>query len=200
MDKTRNLSQAKRRLFGVVLCGGRSARMGRNKAGLPHPCGGTFLQSAIGRLNFVCDAVGVSTSPGQSNDGLHNVSQIIDPVSYQGPMIGVATCLAHAQRLDFDGCLFIPVDMPDLSTDDLQRLRDAWANSSNQLVCAVDSVSGHPEPLVAIYPTCFAKDLCEAATSVDRSLYRWMQGRSPIQIPLSPGSSRNVNQPDDLSP
>ena len=172
--------------------------MGRDKASLPHPSGSTFLQHAVDRLRAVCDEVNVSIAAGQVTQCSDDVGHVIDPVSHQGPIIGVASCLQHARQHRFAGCLCTPVDMPDLAIEDLCQIRDAWTESPDQLVCAIDAVSGHLEPLVAIYPARFAEALSEAAASDDRSLLRWLERQSPIRVPLPPRVCINVNTPEDL--
>ena len=68
------------RLLGVVLCGGRSSRMGQDKAMLPHPSGGTFATHAADRLAKICDQVCIS---GESVE-IAGVSLIEDPVRLPG--------------------------------------------------------------------------------------------------------------------
>jgi molybdopterin-guanine dinucleotide biosynthesis protein A len=172
--------------------------MGRDKATMPHPGGGTFLQHAVDRLRVGCEEVVVSISPEQSTDRLEDVDYVVDPLAHQGPILGVATCLKHARQHGFAGCLCTPVDMPELTIEDLRPLRDAWSKSPDQLVCAIDSVSGHLQPLVAIYPTRFAESLRITAASDDRSLFRWIERQSPIRVSLPPQACRNVNTPEEL--
>ncbi len=191
--------ESRLRLRGVVLCGGRSVRMGRDKAGLPHPDGGTFLQHAIDRLRIVCEEIGLSTSPGQTLSAREDVGRVVDPVSYRGPMIGVVECLADAERRGLDACLFTPVDMPDLTADPLRLLRNAWIQSRH-LVCGLDEGSGRLQPLVAIYPVAFLETLRRAAASQDRSLSRWLSSQDPVLVPLPARACRNVNTPDELGP
>jgi molybdopterin-guanine dinucleotide biosynthesis protein A len=194
----RNKLELNHRLLGVVLCGGRSARMGRDKAGIPHPQGGTFLEVAAGRLRVVCDEYCISASADQAIELLPNIGRIDDPVAHLGPIVGVSTCLEYARQHGFAGCLVTPVDMPELTTEDLGQLRDKWTESMDQVVCAIDNESGRLEPLVAVYPVHRSESLRIAATSDDRSLFRWIERQNPTLVRLAPNSSRNVNAPQDL--
>jgi molybdopterin-guanine dinucleotide biosynthesis protein A len=171
--------------------------MGRDKADLPHPCGSTFLEHAVDRLRSVCDQVAISASSERSTEALGNVTRIDDPVAYRGPIVGVAAALCHASRLGFAGCLFTPVDVPELSVNELQGLTSAWRRA-NRLVCGINEPSGQLEPLIAIYPSDFATSLSDAATGQDRSLYRWLERHDPLRIMLSSKACRNINTPDDL--
>ncbi len=170
--------------------------MGRDKGNLPHPDGGTFLQHALDRLRVVCKQVVVSTSADQANHCSNDVAQVVDPVAHQGPIVGVVACLHYARQNEFAGCLCTPVDMPDLTTEDLNQLLDAWIENPGQLIVAMEEASGHLDPLVAIYPSRVADALREVAESDDRSLSRWIDRQSPIRVPLPP--RRNVNSPDEL--
>lgn len=186
-------------LLGVVLCGGRSQRMGRDKASLLHPSGVSFLQHAVIRLKRVCDRVCISTSPDRSLEDIEGVDLLHDPVAFQGPVVGVAQALQHAGSHGFSACLVTPVDMPDLTAEDLTRLRDQWHRDPNRVICAVDARTGQLQPLVTIYPIGLADELRSLAASKDRRLYRWIEKQSPVLIPLSAPAVRNVNSPEDLS-
>jgi molybdenum cofactor guanylyltransferase len=186
------------RLLGVVLCGGRSSRMGQEKSLLPHSSGRTYVLHAVERLRAVCDGIAVSISNGQPMIRLHNVVQIQDPISHQGPIVGVVEALEYAERQQFAGCFCTAVDLPDLTADDLRSIRDAWRRSCQRPACGVDSQSGQIEPLVAIYPVALRGELRSTAISEDRSMYRWLAGKDPIRVQLSAGASRNVNAPGDL--
>lgn len=191
--------EPRHRLLGVVLAGGKSSRMGRDKAGLIHPCGTTFLEHALERVRGHCQALCVSLSANQTLPiPLRDDTLLRDPLPYRGPITGVAGGLNHAQRLQCDACLVTPVDMPDLSSDDLLLICQRWRRSPERIVCASHHDSGRLEPLVAIYPTNLAGPLAKAAASQDRSLYRWIQPRAAIAVPLTPSALRNVNSPADL--
>ncbi len=180
-------------LLGIVLCGGRSSRMGRDKAGLPHPAGGgTFLQHAISRLESICDAVVVS---GKSDADCPGSVALEDPVAHRGPATGVAAALDYARENSFSACLVTPVDTPFLSQDDLQRLKDAWRACGRLTVAQSDRT----EPLIAIYPTELAEELARLAKSDDRSLFRWVESQDHAAVAITARSCRNINSPGDLT-
>lgn len=190
--------KARTRLLGVVLCGGRSSRMGRDKTNLPHPFGGTFLEHAVDRILEVCDSASLSTAPGQSIEGLKSLPRICDPIAHQGPMVGIAACLTYAKQHHFQGALFTPVDMPDLTREELVSLRDHWKGRPSRMVCACDADTGELQPLVAVYPTDLAEPLGIASTTTDRSLVNWLKKNKTERFPLAPSAHKNVNTPDDL--
>lgn len=97
--------------LGVVLAGGQSSRMGTDKALLTWQ-GNTLLDHARSRLSDAgCDAVVISR-----NDS----GGIADLYPDCGPLGGMhAVIKAHPQARGF---LFLPVDMPAVSSDLLRQL------------------------------------------------------------------------------
>lgn len=181
--------------------------MGRDKAMLPHPrTGETFLRLAVTRLASLCDPVCVCGPPGDppqdpsfpAGVATPRVIWLADPVSHQGPAVGIASALRWASRRGRPACLVTPVDMPDLSVEDLQRLVRLWRRHPHRVVCALDESAGRVQPLVAIYPAANHRELLALAQSEDRSLRRWLERRSPLTVPLSATALTNVNRPEDL--
>ena len=183
----------KTRLLGVVLCGGQSSRMGTDKSTLLHASGKTFLQHSAERLTSVCDDVVVST-----DQPAPNFQVVLDATAQRGPVVGVASALGYAETHEFDACFVTPVDMPDLSVDDLTAVKQQWQSQPRRLVCAVSEADARIQPLVAIYPVTFLDALIELSRSEHRSLSRWIEARPHTKVTLSTASCRNVNSPDDL--
>jgi len=200
-------------LLGVVLAGGRSSRMGVDKATLPHPQATaddrsfTYLDHAIARLRPLTATIAVSGKsfsakvPNPAGPPQEPIA-IPDDSPFQGPARGVAQSLAHAHQRGFSGILVTPIDMPDLTTDDLRLLVDAWClrptppSSSGERLPIITATFDHQcEPLLAIYPCAYLSDLQAVATSTHRSLYRWLQSQATLKIALPANASRNVNHP-----
>ncbi len=164
--------------------------MGQDKATLPHPTGGTFLQHAINRLRAVCDGVVVSGRTSQP----HNEITIDDALPYQGPASGIAASLKYAGENGCAACLYIPVDVPNLTANELAILRDKWHTET--LLTLARSVS--IEPLIGIYPVNLAEEIATLSTSADRSLIRWINSQS-IQVVSFPSEScHNINTLKEL--
>ncbi len=99
--------------IGIVLAGGRSTRMGRDKALLPWQ-GRPLIERQIAVLRAAgAGAVRVSGNR-PAYDG------IPDAIPGSGPLSGLAVVAARCPDADL---LVIPVDMPRLSAPLLQRLR-----------------------------------------------------------------------------
>jgi len=182
------------RLLGIVLCGGGSARMGRDKAMLDHPQGGTFRSHAVGRLAPLCAQVFLAGRCAEPTD----VPTLTDSVADAGPVGGVATALRQATDQSLDAVLVTPVDMPFLTTDDLRILCDTWSEHPDDIHVAVSGDQQRMEPLVAIYPVGCLSAIDHLARGEDRSLSRWIPTQAHHRVSLRSESCRNMNTPEDL--
>jgi len=189
-------------LLGVVLCGGLSTRMGRDKAELPHPDSGlNYLGHAVQRLQPVCRSVCLA---GETRNTTRrtvpsDIVAIPDPVPGLGPAAGVAAALEHARVHRLAGCLMTPVDTPRLSTQDLRAMIDRWLPRADTVVCAVGAQGRRLHPLIAIYPTGVCGAIRKLLTSGDRSLRRWLERHPHLEVTLDESSLININRPEDLT-
>ena len=134
-------------LYGLVLAGGRSSRMGRDKAALRYE-GRTQLERAMALLSAHVARAYVSVRPDQKADALRaRFAQIEDRASDIGPMAGLlAAQAAHPEA----AWLVLACDLPLLDEPTLRRL--IGARASTALATAYrSSHDGLPEPLCAIY-------------------------------------------------
>ncbi|WP_047817357.1 molybdenum cofactor guanylyltransferase [Rhodopirellula islandica] len=192
------------RLLGVLLAGGLSSRMGTPKALLPHPSGGTFLTHSLQRLQSVCaDEVVVSLASEDHREQLRlpsSVPALFDAQPAMGPAMGVWVALQHAASNGDDGCLFTPVDLPNLLVDDLLTLVRAWRESPRQIVLAQQEDPERLQPLVGIYPVGCVQQIQRVVESDHRSLYRSLRSNDHRTVAISRERLRNVNTPADLGP
>jgi len=106
---------------GLVLCGGRSRRMGVDKAGLRFP-GGLLLERVLGRMARVAEPVVVSLAHGQAPPPLPPaVVAVQDADAERGPLWGLLQGF-RALRGRARQVVVMPVDMPFLTPDWLARL------------------------------------------------------------------------------
>ena len=129
---------------GYVLVGGRSSRMGRDKALLPFR-GGPLVRSVARAVELAAGSVTLVGHPRRYRP--LGFPAIADDYPGQGPLGGILTALRHTFA---DWNLFAACDMPGLSAEFLRRLLDA-AERSGALALAPAGPSGRPEPLCAVY-------------------------------------------------
>lgn len=128
-------------LSGAILCGGRSRRMGCDKALLD--LGGTsLLDHAVERLRTVADPV-ILVGGSRRIERPHCLSAL-DPIPDQGPLGGLVAALrCSPQRL----CAVVAVDMPDLSPALLGHLAGLWRGEDAVVPLSREG----PEPLHAVW-------------------------------------------------
>ena len=135
---------------GFVLTGGKSSRMGQDKALLPFG-GGPLALWVAGRVQAVCGRVSL-VGDGSKYAGL-GLPVIEDIYAGQGPLAGIHAALAHS---DTPWSLVVGCDMPYLSSDFLGLLLEI-AREGNFDAVVPESESFGYEPLCAVYtPACRA--------------------------------------------
>lgn len=137
----------------VVLAGGRSTRMGAEKASLRLPDGRTLLARQLDLLaELHPTGLFVSARSGQTLPPLPPGVRRIDDDGTAGPLGGIVAVLLAATH---PRLLVVAVDLPHLDAPTLRRLLRGPGG-------AVPRAAGRLEPLVAVYPRSFAP-LAEAA-------------------------------------
>lgn len=132
---------------GLVLVGGRSTRMGVDKAALPAPDGrnGTLLDHQISALTAAgANPVLLAGRIGQANQR-PDLTWLNDVADAQGPLAGL---LAGLQACPHPWLAVLAVDMPRFPP----ALWETWAsNASPGCGWVTRGTKGH-EPLAALYP------------------------------------------------
>jgi len=163
----------------VILSGGESRRMGRDKAGIKID-GKTLLQHAVDVLSPLFAELMVSVHAPRSDLGL---PQVVDAFDGRGPMVGITSALAAIKTdwLFVAGC-----DMPYLSPELIRHM--AGKRQGRDAVLA--EIGGCVQPMPAFY----AKDACLSAMQA-----RIEQGRRSLTR-LIPSLHTVILTEDDLRP
>jgi molybdopterin-guanine dinucleotide biosynthesis protein A len=181
-------------LYGLVLAGGRSTRMQRDKAALTYH-GQTQLEWAVSLLEPRALRVFVSVRPDQTSDPVRaGFEQIVDIHQNLGPIAGI---LAAQARFPQAAWLVLACDLPFLDEDTLEHLTSA--RQPKRLATAYRSRhNGLPEPLCAIYEPASREPLI-AHIAVGRTCPRKFLINSDVQLVDGPNPHAldNVNTPDE---
>ncbi len=138
---------------GIILAGGRSSRMGRDKASLVLD-GATLLARTVAALEAVAGEVVIVRAPGQALPLVQPRGSLViveDPVEGEGPLFGMATGLAAASA---PVALVVGVDHPFLQPTLLRLLADRVRAGARWMLPIAD---GRPQPLCSA----FARDALE---------------------------------------
>ena len=133
---------------GIVLAGGRSTRMGTDKASLPVLGGRTLVQRTVDAVAEVADEIVVVRAPGRvlPPPGSPRPIRIVeDPVESEGPLVGIAAGLRAAAA---PVALVLGCDMPFLRPA-LLRLLAGRAAAGRRFVVPVHD--GRPQPLCSAF-------------------------------------------------
>lgn len=165
-------------LLGVVLAGGRSSRMGQDKALLELSDGTTLLERQLRRLSSLLPKVVLSVRDRdyaflqKRLTACGRVRLLPDETNEVGPLGGIASALGEAAREHFAGILVLPCDMPLITEGLLARLICFWYEAPETLVTALEESSGRVHPLAAIWRVEALSFVRKALAGGDYSLRR----------------------------
>lgn len=184
-------------LAGVILCGGRSTRMGVDKATITFD-GSTLLERSVARLDEVCDPVLIA-----GGDALRTVAgrhSVVDAVPGAGPLSGLVAALrASPHRL----LAVVGVDLPWIDPDLLRLLAERIGDGD----VAVCETANGLEPLHAVYSTSILGAAETALAGDDRSLRHLIERSRALRLAetewrdlgISDRFARNLNSAADLA-
>ena len=181
-------------LYGLVLAGGESRRMGRDKALLERD-GISQLEFAYSLLERVTDRCFVSVREARSGGERARYPQIVDRYEDMGPVAGILSAMDTYADADW---LVLACDLPNLDESTLRYLVD-HVSADHPFTAFQSSHDALPEPLCAIYR---AGSDALVRRFVDDGIKcpRKMLIRSDTHLLEQPNPSAldNVNTPDDL--
>lgn len=183
-------------LAGIVLAGGESRRMGRDKATLLGPGGAaTLLEHVVGVVSQRCEPIFVMAAPGQP---LPEVPARVlrDEVRGQGPLPATGGGLRAAAETGARFAFVCAVDMPLLSASLIDDLIGLATETNAEIVLPWD---GRSHYLAAVYRTDLAERIDGLVAAGARSMRALIDASDAQQIVLP--ESRflaNVNSESDL--
>ncbi len=164
-----NSAVKKEPFTGLVLAGGRSTRMGRDKALLRLPDGRTLLERAVAILREAgAGEVIVSTGSGRSY-GMPGTCEVVDDLPDKGPLAGLVAGFAIAAD---ERIVVLAVDLPHITREfviDLLGLATAQRG-------IVPMRTDLAEPLAAVYPRSAYESARVALRGGRLSLQEWVRG------------------------
>ena len=172
-------------IVGAILVGGRSWRMGRDKAlievdGVPmaRRVAGALAAAGIGRI--------VAIGPARLSAGLETVA---DEHPGEGPLGAILTALHAASPAPV---LVVACDLPWLDAASIAAL--CAAPAAAVAVARTDRI----EPLCALWQPEAEPMLRAAFESGERAVHRALARLAFVEVPLRSGALINVNAPHDL--
>jgi molybdopterin-guanine dinucleotide biosynthesis protein A len=191
-------------VFGLVLCGGESQRMGRDKA-LLELRGRSLLERAIGELEPICREVWLASGPSPRYLQLGRLEILDRRARGTGPLAALEAGLVALRAQSERGWLaLLACDMPGAGTALFRELL-ARVQREDLDACGLSGARG-PEPLAAVYSAALLESVGAALDAGERKM------TSPERFPARHGALpryawnaraeaelfRNLNTPAEL--
>ncbi len=139
-------------LYGLVLAGGRSSRMKRDKAAIEYRSGESQLDNAMRLLEGRVERAFVSVRADQADDPTRSrYPRIVDRPGAEGPIAGILSAQREHPEVAW---LVLACDLPFLDAGTLDLLlaaRRAGRTVHSDALAFRSSHDGLPEPLCAVY-------------------------------------------------
>lgn len=188
----------KEELTGIILAGGKSSRMGKEK-GLCEFDGRALVSYAIEALKPLCTNLIISANYFPEKYARFNIPVIADEIKDIGPMGGIYTCLKHSST---QHNLVLSCDTPFVGTI---LLRHLLQQVQNEQIVAPAHHTFLIEPLSTYYATNVLGDIKQAINREEYkliSLFKRVRFKSVLTDHLLPFKADylflNINRPEDL--
>ena len=139
-----------RNFTGFVLAGGKSSRMGKDKAWLEIN-GKTFLENAVDVLRPACSSIKIVLNQSQH----HFIEKIPDDIPHifdiyenRGALGGIHAALTDCET---ELAIILAVDLPFVSRQAIEKLGEVALDSKDFSVIVPRQIDGRLQPLCAIY-------------------------------------------------
>lgn len=184
-------------IAGVVLAGGESRRMGRDKATLPVPGGTiTMVEHVAGIIGQRCEPVFVMAAQGQPLPALEAARIMRDESRSQGPLPATGRGLHAAAEAGARLAFVCAVDMPLVTADLIDQLVRLAVETNAEVVSPWD---GRSHFLAAVYRTDLADRIDRLVAAGERRMSALIDASDAQQIVLSDSRPlTNVNTTADL--
>jgi molybdopterin-guanine dinucleotide biosynthesis protein A len=182
-------------LYGVVLAGGSSRRMGRDKATLEYR-GRSQVALAFDLVSRHCQRTFISVRPDQTTDPARAaLPQIVDGIAGIGPIAGIAAAQAAFPEAAW---LVVACDLPFLGDAAIARL--VAARGAHVIVAYRSEHDGLPEPLCAIYEPSTRAAILDAIGRDRRCPRKFiLESGVPLLDQADPAALDNVNTPQEFA-
>lgn len=185
---------------GVVLTGGASRRMGRNKALIR--IDGTPLADRVAATlrRGGCEPV-VAIGGDPELLAALEVSVLPDRRPGEGPLGGILDGLERwsaSAPSDTGWMVAVACDLPDLTAGVVRDLTAAGLAAASGSVDVVVARTDRLEPTVAMWSLSASTAISEMYRHGERALHRVIDGLRYVDVAVDPAALRNVNTPEDL--
>lgn len=183
MSRMRNL---------YILCGGRSRRMGQDKA-LMKVGGESLLNKQISNSSSYFKEIVLL-----SGENVYPVEfrQLNDEITDAGPLSGLLTALKDGKNRSEKLITIFPVDLPYLSETTIQKLSSIKPKETDEAVFLKSNFD--IQPLAGVYRTRLIDKLEEYLKTGNRMVFGFANSLNYSIIHVKEDELRNINTKDDI--
>lgn len=206
---------------GVILAGGRAARMGGGDKGFRAVAGMRLIDHVLARLAGQCGAVAINANGDPARFAEFGLPVLADPLpGHPGPLAGVLAGMEWAAAQGAEAVISVAVDTPFFPPDLVARLQAeahaAAAGGRPGLVLAASLEAGlearleagpktdgrlMPQPTFGLWPVALRRDLRLALEGGVRRITAFTQAHGATFAAFAPEPHDpffNVNTPEDI--
>lgn len=176
----------------LILTGGKSSRMGQDKASLK--IGGvTQLDRIVPLIKPLTDQIFLSVAHDDKTQ--RSLPTLPDLEPSPGPLGGLQAAFSADPKSSW---LIIACDLPMIQKEDLESLVQQ-SDLSKDAACFLNPLDNHPEPLCTYYSPSAAVKLAKVLEKNQRCARRFMASLDRIDlVPSDPHALLNLNRPEHL--
>jgi molybdopterin-guanine dinucleotide biosynthesis protein A len=182
-----------KQLYGLVLAGGRSVRMGEDKGMVQwHGVPQRYYVATL--LKNYCEKVFISCRRDQLDSINPQYQTIVDSDNIKGPLAGILSAFEYANNVAW---LVIACDLPLIDDTTISYLISN-RNTSTIATTFISPFDGLPEPLITIWePTAYAEIIEKAGIGFTCPRKILINGNVTQLNPPNPDHLMNANTPED---
>lgn len=182
-------------LKALILSGGKSSRMGEDKAALKI-AGVTLLDRARTLLEPLADEVFLSVPHPSEGSVTTSLPTLSDLEPSPGPLGGLQAAFADDSYAHW---LLLAIDLPRLTAADLSQLVTSH-HPGKDVTCFLNPLDNHPEPLCALYAPSASPKLDQVMAEDRRCARRFLRSLDRTDLTASdPQALLNLNRPEQLA-
>lgn len=177
----------------LILTGGKSSRMGTDKASLKVD-GVTQLDRMVSLVQPLTDEIFLSVAHDDLGDHAWPVLHDLEPSP--GPLGGLQAAFHHDAESDW---LVLACDLALIRREDLQTLVNHHEGTKD-VTCFRNPLDDEPEPLCALYASSAAPKLAAALEKDQRCARRFLATLDRTELaPQNPRALLNLNRPEHVT-